>query len=71
MTLFEKIETLIENRINGNSIKGNSTYENMVKSLRTSDFNSYDNSHFDNYPTMYVYKKIDKIEVYVTLFEGK
>jgi hypothetical protein len=66
MTAEQKIEALIETRINGNSIKGNTTYENMIKSLRTSDFTYYD-ENFEGRPTMYVYRKIDKIEVYVNL----
>ena len=70
MTPFEKIETLIETRINGNSIKGCKTYENMIKSLRTKDFTLYD-SNFDGYPTMYIYKKIDKIEKYVQIITEK
>jgi len=70
MTAIEKIEALIETRINGNSIKGNKTYENMIASLRTVDFNFYD-ENFDGYPTMNVYKKIDKIEVYRNLLENR
>jgi hypothetical protein len=66
MKAQQKIEALIETRINGNSIKGNTTYENMLKSLRTSDFTDYD-MNFEGHPTMYVYRKIDKIEVYVNL----
>ena len=66
MKPFEKIEALIETRINGNSIKGNKTYENMIKSLRTKDFRDYDRN-FEGYPTQWAYKKIDKIEIYKDL----
>ncbi len=61
MTASEKIQTLVETRINGNSIKGNSTYENMIKSLRTRDFNEYEALNEINV-TLWIYKKIDKIE---------
>ena len=70
MTAFDKIEALIETRINGNSIKGNKTYENMIKSLKSSDFMAYD-SNFGGNPTMYIYKKIDKIEFYRDLIEAR
>jgi len=36
-----KIDALIETRINGNSIKGNETYEKMLRSLKFSDIRSY------------------------------
>jgi len=32
-----KIMVLVETRINGNSIKGNETYENMLKSVTKND----------------------------------
>jgi len=67
MKAFEKIETLIETRINGNSIKGNSTYENMIKSLKSTDFMAYDNMFYSDNPTMNIYKKVDKIEKYIRL----
>jgi hypothetical protein len=65
MTAREKIETLVEARINGNSIDKDKFYTNMIKSLRTTDFNKYDNEFYGEPITMWVYKKIDKIEVYV------
>jgi len=72
MTAFDKIQVLIETRINGNSIKGNKTYENMIKSLRTKDFSDYDLNFFGTHLTMYIYKKINKIECYVdTITEQK
>ena len=70
MTPQEKIEALIETRINGNSIKGNKTYENMIKSLRNWDFRTYDDL-FEGYPTAWIYKKIDKIERYVEILTKK
>jgi hypothetical protein len=72
MTPFEKIEALIETRINGNSIKGNKTYENMIKSLRTNDFRSYENENFNGVlSTLWTYKKIDKIEIYKNFIIGE
>jgi hypothetical protein len=71
MTPFEKIEALIETRINGNSIKGNKTYENMIKSLRTNDFRAYEYEKFDGIVnTEWTYKKIDKIEIYKNFIIG-
>jgi len=69
MTPFEKIEALIETRINGNSIKGNKTYENMIKSLRTKDFRAYE-SNFEGLDTLWIYKKVDKIEKYREIIEA-
>ena len=44
MIVMEKIETLIAARINGNNIKGNKTYENMLNSIRVRDFWFYANT---------------------------
>jgi hypothetical protein len=72
MKASEKIEELVNTRINGNSIKGNKTYENMIKSLRTQDFNDYAwNIGPEAKPVMYIYKKIDKVEFLRNLVEGK
>ena len=72
MTPFEKIEALIETRINGNSIKGNKTYENMIKSLRTKDFRAYESnfSELEGLDTLWIYKKVDKIEKYREIIEA-
>jgi len=41
MKTYEKIEQLVNTRINGNSIKGNKTYENMLKSVKVVDIVNY------------------------------
>ena len=41
MTSYEKVQALVETRINGNSIRGNKTYENMLKQISLSDIQSY------------------------------
>ena len=41
MDSMTKIELLIETIINGNSIKGCETYENMLKSITKNDIRSY------------------------------
>ena len=71
MTATQKIETLVEARINGNSIHKDKFYTNMIKSLRTTNFNNYDREFYREPITMWVYKKIDKIEVYVKKIKGK
>lgn len=38
---MKKIEELINTRINGNSIKGNETYEKMLKSIKFQDICLY------------------------------
>lgn len=45
MKAYEKIEELVNTRINGNSIKGNETYENMLKQVNRADINHYANWH--------------------------
>jgi len=35
------IETLVETRINGNSISGNKTYENMLKRITKDNIDTY------------------------------
>lgn len=41
MTAQEKIQALVETRINGNSIRGNKTYENMLRSVTLRDITSF------------------------------
>jgi len=57
--MYKTIEALVETRINGNSIIGNKTYENMLKRVTLADIQSY----ADNYQILcYGAKKIDCIE---------
>jgi len=68
MGTYTKINALIETRINGNQIKGNKTYMNMLNSLRTPDFVPFLREYYPDH--MYitrVYKKIDKIEEMVRI----
>ena len=46
MDAMTKIELLVETRVNGNSIKENETYENMLKSLTKNDIRSYANFQY-------------------------
>ena len=41
MDTYQIIETLIKTRVNGNSIKGNTTYENMLKRVKKEDIIYY------------------------------
>ena len=38
---YEIVAQLVETRINGNSIKGNKTYEGMLKRISKDDINNY------------------------------
>ena len=38
---IEIVQELVNTRINGNQIKGNSTYEAMLKSVSKDDINNY------------------------------
>jgi hypothetical protein len=56
------VEILVETRINGNSIKGNKTYENMLKRVRTQEIIDFA-SNFDLHPyTMCGNTKLELIE---------
>lgn len=61
----EKIQELIETVICGNKIKGNTTYENMLKSISSKDLNSYAYMYHEdiNSDVFWAYKKIDKIQI--------
>ena len=39
--MYKLVNTLVVTRINGNSIKGNETYENMLKRVTKHDINRY------------------------------
>lgn len=41
MSKYSIVEELVDTRINGQKIKGNSTYENMLKSVSKDDINNY------------------------------
>ena len=56
------VETLVETRVNGNSIKGNKTYENMLKRVTTQAIVDYA-SLFGLYPyKMMANSKLELIE---------
>jgi len=56
------VEELVYTRINGNSIKGNPTYEKMLKRVKVQDIMNYA-AEFDLYPyKMIGPHKIDYIE---------
>jgi len=44
MTKDNLVETLVNTRVNGNSIKGNKTYTNMLKRITKDDINEYYNA---------------------------
>ena len=57
--MYEIIEQLVNTRINGNSIKGNKTYENMLKRVTMADIQRY---AYDFDILCYGLSKIDCIE---------
>lgn len=58
--MFNLVEALVNTRINGNSIKGNKTYENMLKRISKDDINNY-NQSFGNNVVLYG-SKLEMIE---------
>jgi len=61
------VEQLVNTRINGNSIKGNATYENMLKRVSLADIQLY----ADNFGIMtYGRLKLDCIEQIRNKLEG-
>jgi hypothetical protein len=71
MTKYEKINTLIETRINGNNITKNNTYVNMVNSLRSKDILNFCMENYPEFSFVYrIYKKADKISALADLISG-
>jgi hypothetical protein len=71
MTKYEKINTLIETRINGNSITKIDTYANMVKSLTSKDILNYCVENYPDFSFVHrIYKKADKISALADLITG-
>ena len=59
---FKIIEELVSTRINGNSIKGNKTYENMLRRISIQDIIDFAKTYFYKWGLSKVNRKIDLIE---------
>lgn len=70
MEKYQIIEELVNTRINGNSIKGNKTYENMLKRVTKDNILDYHNLYsIDCFENIYG-SKLEMIEQIRNSVEG-